>query len=213
MSARMNRFLTALALPGALLAGTGCAAFRPPPLPEPELRPPPAIVEEVRVPLQREKPVSPARQGLSLAQGLLALEAPQADWLASDLLPDVAALAGADGEPSVRAQALFLRGLLLFEGSDGRGAEEALEQAWQADRHGPHAGPARLALYLIRAAVEQKERIRGLQARLTANEEGRNRDQGEAEELRAQVEALTDQIEELKEVHLRVESEKEDSPS
>jgi len=213
MSTRMNRFLMALALPGALLAGNGCAAFRPPPPPEPELYPPPAIVEEVRVPLQREKAVSPARQGLSLAQGLLALEAPQADWLAGDLLPEVAALAQADGEPSVQAQALFLRGLLLFEESDSRGAEEALEQAWQAERHGPYSGPARLALTLIRATAEQNERIRGLQARLTASQEGRNRDQGEAEELRAQVEALTDQIEELKEVHLRVESEKEDAPS
>ena len=213
MSTRMNRFLMALALPGALLAGNGCAAFRPPPPPEPELHPPPAIVEEVRVPLQRAEAASPARQGLSLAQGLLALEAPQADWLAGDLLLDVAALAQADGEPSVQAQALFLSGLLLFEESDSRGAEEALEQAWQAERHGPYSGPARLALTLIRATAEQKERIRGLQARLTASQEGRNRDQGEAEELRAQVEALTDQIEELKEVHLRVESEKEDSPS
>jgi hypothetical protein len=213
MNMRMNRFLLALAFPGALVAGTGCAAFRPAPLPEPELHPPPAIVEEVRVPLQREKVPSPARQGLSLAQGLLALEAPQADWLAGDLLPDVAALAQADGEPSVRAQALFLRGLLLFEESDSRGAEEALEQAWQAERHGPYAGAARLVLNLIRAAAERREQIRGLQARLTASEEGRNRDQGEADELRAQVEALTDQIEELKEVHLRVESEKEDSPS
>jgi hypothetical protein len=199
------------ALAALLLAGIGCPVFRPPPEPEPELHPPPAIVEEERVPVAAAA-VSPARQGLSLAQGLLALETPPSDWLAGDLLPAVAARAEADGERSVRAQALFLHGLLLFEERDTPGASEALAQAWEADRHGTWAGPARLALTLIRATEEQERQIRGLQARLLASEEGRDRRQGEVAELRAQVEALTDQIEELKEVHLRVESEKEDSP-
>jgi hypothetical protein len=169
-------------------------------------------VEEGRVPPESVERLSPARQALSLAQGLLALETPQGDLLAGDLLPDIAELAQAEGAPSIQAQALFLRGLLLIEEEDSRGAEQALERAWEAERYGTYAGPARLALNLIRATAEQKEQIRGLQARLMASEEGRNRDQGEADELRAQVQALTEQIEELKEVHLRVESEKEDSP-
>jgi hypothetical protein len=198
---------------GALATALACPTVRQPPAPEPQPDPPPAVVEELPLPLTPAEEDSGARVALQRAQALLTLETPDADWLAESLLTEAGRLAAADGQAGLQSQALFLAGLVQLQwGLDAR-AEELLEAARVADRHGPHGATARLALHLLREVRRQEDSMAQLRQELARSEQGRREQEEVADRLATQVHELNEQIEELKEVHLRVESEKEDSPS
>ncbi|MCZ6832688.1 MAG: hypothetical protein O7F11_02980, partial [Acidobacteria bacterium] len=94
-----------------------------------------------------------------------------------------------------------------------RMAKAYLQAAEQADPGGGNAGGIALALDLLLALERARGELARSRAQLGASRD-RERRQSDAETvLRTQVESLELQLEELKAIHLQIESGKEDTPS
>ncbi len=214
-SSRLQRVMGAAALAAAAL---GCPAVRSRPQAPPEPIPPPAVVEEERL-TTAPRATPDEEQGLACARAalVLALAPPGPSvWVepADLLLARLALEAARDGATRIAAEALYLRGMLAL-GPGEAAAQEAralLEAAGAMDPLGPFAAPSRLAIRLLDAAARRQKELADLRERLAGAEQGRRREQAAADTLRAEVESLKKQLDELKEVHLRIESEKKDGP-
>ncbi|MFQ5671127.1 MAG: hypothetical protein ACE5HD_11510 [Acidobacteriota bacterium] len=177
-------------------SSAGPLAIPGPPAPVPQPAPPP---------LRAEQGLATARAALLLGMG----------WEADDLLAAVRHQAALESDPVVAARSLYLRGVLaLDQGRSGRErARRFLEESVRADPAGSLSAPARLALRLLEDVMRREAALEQLQQTLATSERRRQDDEVEVEALRAQVGALKDQLDQLKEVHLRIESEKKDAPS
>jgi hypothetical protein len=203
---RFREVLTAL-LPLLLAA---CAAARPPESsPASPQSPPPAEIEDTRLNPVADPAAGIGAAGLAAARACVILRLPGAARALLD-----ATLEAAPGiDPGLRAQALYLRGFLAWEAGDSEGAVADLDAAASGDPLGPLAEPAVLSRRMVLALAAQEGDLRRLQTEIAASRQERQRESERAKGLETEVEALTRQLNELKEVHLRVESEKKDDPS
>ena len=205
---RQRTHWLAMVMLTAMLA-SGCAVFRRQPAQEPVPPPPPVIVES-RPP---QEPTEAPRHGLLTRAAMavsVGLEA------GGDALLEEFLRSGPAVGPEARSRALVLRALLvLHQGGErgGRMAKAYLQAAGQADPGGGNAGGIALALDLLLALERERGELARNRAQLGASRD-RERRQSDAEAvLRTEVESLELQLEELKAIHLQIESGKEDTPS
>ncbi|MCZ6746689.1 MAG: hypothetical protein O7C74_05680 [Acidobacteria bacterium] len=198
----------AMVMVTAMLA-SGCAVFRRQPAQEPVPPPPPVIVES-RPP---QEPAEVPRHGLLTRSAMVVSVGLEAG---GDALLEEFLRSGPAVGPEARSRALVLRALLvLHQGGErgGRMAKAYLQAAGQADPGGGNAGGIALALDLLVALERERGELARSRAQLGASRD-RERRQSDAETvLRTQVESLELQLEELKAIHLQIESGKEDTPS
>ena len=85
-----------------------------------------------------------------------------------------------------------------------------IEAARRADPAGPLAEPARLSVELIERLNQKGIELTEMQERLAATEQQIRASEERKRSLEGDVEALRQQLDEIKQIHLRVESEKQD---
>jgi hypothetical protein len=188
----------------------GCAVFKrqPPPAPVP----PPAMAESRPTQMPAERVLSP-RHGLLTRAAMavsVGLEA------GGDALLEEFLRSGPVAGPEARARALVLRALLARNQGGERGermAKAYLQAALQANPGGVNAGIIALTLDLLAALEKESGELARTRAELGASRERERQQAGAAKALRTEVESLALQLEELKAIHLQIESGKEDTPS
>jgi len=208
---RQRRHWTAIGILPAVLA-SGCALFRQPP-PAQAVPPPPPVILESRAPQEAMAPGTRIRHGLLTRAAMavsVGLEA-GGDALLEEFLRSTPT-AGAD----VRAQALVLRALLALHqgGEQGRHRAKAYLQAgWQADPQGENTHAIELALDLLADLGKERAALAASQAQVKAGRAREKQQADAAAALRGEVRSLQQQLEELKAIHLQIESDKENTPS
>ena len=131
------------------------------------------------------------------------------------LLEEFLRSAAAPG-PEARSRALALRAVLVLHEGGERGARMAksyLQAARQANPGGVNAGGIALALDLLAALEKESAALARSRVELGAGREREKQQADTAAALRVEVESLELQLEELKAIHLQIESGKEDTPS
>jgi hypothetical protein len=115
-----------------------------------------------------------------------------------------------------RARALVLRALVALGRGGGPGREAAadfLQAARQIEPLGTSAPGITMTLGLLSDLEARGKDLEQAGARLAASRKREGQEQAGAEALRDEVAALKQQLNELKEIHLRIESDKQDAPS
>jgi hypothetical protein len=192
---------TVLAL--ALAAG-GCASMREKPSTSPaDLE----AVDEQREAAEEPVPEQDAR--LALARTAEELGYPE---LADEILTEAGERAVASGEYSMQAMSLFLRGFMALQAGSHDQAAILIEDARLADPSGPLADPASLSIALLEELSRKELELAELRERLAATEQQVGVGEERSGALEAELEAVKEQLDELKQIHLRVESEKQDDP-
>ena len=184
-----------------------CALFRP--APEPGGSPVERPEELVTEPADPE-PAPAARLGLAGARTMVVVGW---SWTAEPLLAEVEAVARAEGDRTMQARALALRAVLAWERKSPEEAGALLRAAGAADPLGPVGGTARLAAEMMGRLGQREREIDGMRQSLAVAESGRQMSEEQTRALENEVGALRRQLDELKQVHLQVESEKDDDPS
>jgi len=208
---RRRRHWQAMAMVPCILA-SGCALFRQPPTAEP-LPPPPPVIIESRPPHDLAMPGTDTAHGLLTRAAMavsVGLEA------GGDALLEEFLRASPVAGPEARSRALVLRAFLaLHQGGDQarRLAKAYLQAGWQADPGGAHAHGIALALDLLAALETESAALARSQARVKGARAREQQQADAAAKLRDEVESLQLQLEELKAIHLQIESDKEDTPS
>ena len=206
---RPDHAITCL-LAGLLLAASGCAQFRRAPAPEP-VPPPPPVVVEARAPENLE-PAPRPNNLLALAEAALIVGLDDgADLLLGEFMRTVPV-----DETAERARALVLRALVALRrgGEPGReAAADFLQAARQIEPLGTSAPGITMTLELLADLEARNDDLEQARSRLAASRRREGQEQAGAEELRDEVAALKQQLNELKEIHLRIESDKQDAPS
>lgn len=210
---RQHTYWVAMVMVSAMLA-PGCTNFRRKPVPEPvpEPPPPPAIVES-QSPREPVEQAEPYRHGLLTRAAMavsVGLEA------GGDALLEEFLRSGPAVGPEERSRALVLRALLVFhQGGErgGRMAKAYLQAAGQADPGGGNAAGLTLALDLLAALEAERGELARRRTQLGTSRDRERRQSDAASALRTEVESLELQLEELKAIHLQIESGKEDAPS
>jgi hypothetical protein len=175
--------------------------------------PPPPVVVEARPPVQVDARGSDRASGvLALAEAAMFVGLEEgADLLLADFLRSAPMEAGAH-----RARALVLRALVAVRRGgpdDLETAEGFLLAARQIQPMGPSAPAASMTLELLAAIEAREEDLKRTRSRLAASRRREGEEQAGAEVLRNEVESLKQQLNDLKEIHLRIESDKQDAPS
>lgn len=198
-------------LAGLMLWVAGCTQFRQQPQADP-VPPPPPVVVEARPP-DEFKP-RPPRSGslLALAETAMIVGMDEgADLLLGEFIRAAPVEARAD-----RARALVLRALISLRrsGEDARRAATAfLLAARQLEPLGPSTPGIDMTLELLSAVEAREADLDSTRSRLAASRRREDEEQAGADALRDEVESLKQQLNELKEIHLRIESDKQDAPS
>jgi hypothetical protein len=198
-----GRTLVAAVLALALAVG-GCAPTREEPATSP------ADLEAVEQPREApEEPVPDHEARLALARTAEGLGYPE---LADEILRETGERAVASGEYSMLAMILFLRGFMALQAGSHDAAASLIEDARLADPSGPLADPASLSIALLEQLSLKELELDELRERLAATEEQIGVGEERSGALEAELEAVKEQLDELKQIHLRVESEKQDDP-
>lgn len=177
---------------------------------------PPAMPARVPAEEQPAAPASsPAPAGLSrsgLAAGRLLL---RLGWrgAADDLLEEAARAAAEEGNGSVEGQVLTLRAVVAWEAARTDQALDLLRAAASVDPAGSATPGALLALDLMRRVVESEATVDDLRGQLVHAQQRQVARDDEIAGLENELAALQRQLHELKQVHLQIESEKDDDPS
>ena len=187
-----------------------CALFRP--MPEPSLSgvalPSPPVATVPRAEVSAPEPAS--RLGLAGAQAMLLLGRA---WPVEPLLAEVVERARTEGHRALEARALTLQAVLAWERDDAVGAVALLGAASTADPLGSVGRSARLTAEMIGRLGDQAGEMGRMRADLSAARTGLQASEGQARALEIEVNALHRQLDELKQLHIQIESEKQDDPS
>ena len=199
-------------LAALMLSAAGCAQFRQPPPPDP-VPPPPPVVVEARPPEEvMLRPPSRTGSLLALAETAMIVGLDEgADLLLGEFIRTAPV-----EDREERARALVLRALVSLRrgGESGRQAATAfLLAARQLEPLGASTPGIDMTLELI-ATVEAREAdLQATRSRLAASRRREGEEQAGADALRSEVESLKQQLNELKDIHLQIESDKQDAPS
>ncbi|MFQ5768026.1 MAG: hypothetical protein ACE5ID_08595 [Acidobacteriota bacterium] len=206
--AHQARFLVAMVM---VLAGSGCAALRPsrpaPARSPGDLRVPTAEINEGRLTVRRKGTLDLLNQSMAAGRSAQVLGW---FWEAGVILDSVASMDEVAANPPLLARVLLLRGLvaLHLEEEDPAVVGPLLSRALELESDGSMAEPLELALDLLGRLSESRAEVLSLRKELATLKQAQSRDRDQAKGLRMEMEALRRQLEELKEVHLQLESEK-----
>jgi len=195
-----------------MLAASGCAQFRRAPAPEP-VPPPPPVVVEARAPENLQPDPRPRSNNLlALAEAAMIVGLDDgADLLLGEFMRTVPV-----EETAERARALVLRALVALRrgGEPGReAAADFLQAARQIEPLGTSAPGITMTLELLADLETRNNDLEQARSRLADSRKREGQEQAGAEALRDEVASLKQQLNELKEIHLRIESDKQDAPS
>jgi hypothetical protein len=155
------------------------------------------------------EPVPDEDARVALARTAVALGYP---GLADEILSESGELPAVTGEDNLLARSLFTRGFLAWQAGNQDQASSLIEAARQADPFGPLAEPAGLFIELLDRLSQKELELGEMRERLAASEEQVDVWEKRSRTLEGEMKALREQLDELKQIHLRVESEKDDSP-
>lgn len=207
MTKIIGRLLPALTVP-LLLAS--CATFRQQPA-DPVPPPPPVVLEVAVAEESGSVPSAPHSSVLLLAEA--AMDAGLdlgADALASECLRIEPTMPADD-----RIRVLTLRALVALRHGSDDGRERALaylRAARQLDEQGTAKNELALSLEALQLLEMSDAELARVMRLLAAARESESRRRAEAEILQTEIEALKKQLDELKAVHLQIESGKKDEP-
>ena len=200
----MRRRPPVAALLALALAVGGCAHLRE------ESSTSPSDLEAVEEPWEAPEELVPEQDArLALARTAEELGYPE---LAEEILTEAGERAAASGEYSMLAMSLFIRGFMALQAGSHDQAASLIEDARLADPSGPLAEPASLSVALLERLSRKELELDELRERLAATEEQVGVRDERSRALEAELEAVKEQLDELKQIHLRVESEKQEDP-
>lgn len=200
------------------MLASGCAVLRRQPAPPPattlasvHLEPP--VIVDAPPPLKPAGGAETPRHGLLTRAAMVVSVGLEAggDALLEELLRSGPAVG-----PAARSQALVLRAFLVRHQGGARGrrmAEAYLLAAAQADPGGGNAAGIALALDLLLELEGEQRDLARSRTQLGASRDREREQSGSVAVLQAEVESLERQLEELKAIHLQIESGKKDAPS
>ena len=208
MTGPLNRAVLVAALPLVM----SCALFRPEPVSSPALEARPAAPPATALLTADDVPESAvaSRFGLAGARTMLLVGWV---WPAELLLAEVATRARAAGDGLLEARALTLQGILAWNRDDPGEAIALLGAANTADPVGFVGQSARRTAEMIGRLGDRASEIATMRAHLNAARTGLRTSEDEAHALETEVKALRRQLDELKQLHIQIESEKQDDPS
>lgn len=208
----MRAWLPVSALVATLFVVTSCALFRPAPDLRPALDPPPTVWVDT-VPLievSAQESAAPSQLGLAGAWTMFLVGWA---WPAEPLLAEVAVMARAEGDRVLEARALTLRGVLAWERDQPGEAIALLGAASTVDPLGFVGRSAQRTAEMMGRLGDRAAEIAVMRARLSAARAGLQMSEDEARTLESEVNTLRRQLDELKQLHIQIESEKQDDPS
>ena len=198
-----------IGLPAVVLPVAACAMSRPQPAPVTP-RPPAETTAAAWPPMAPPVSVGASLDGLAGVRTVLLFGW---GWTAEPILEEVEQAARASGDQMLLANALTQRAVLAWRRNGEEEAAALLDRAVDADPHGPFGRAAHLMREVMEQLGERQRELNRIRDRLGSVEREREQSESQARVLAGEVAGLRRQLDELKQVHLQIESEKEDAPS